>query len=1029
MRISEICIKRPVLSIVINLILILVGVVAFSRLSMTEYPRTDKPSLMLETDMSGAGPEVIENQVTKILEDELSKIEGLDFTQSQSMRGKSKVFLNFNPDRSLDAASTDVLFKVARIHGLLPTNVRQPTMSKEDANAQPCIWIAFSGKNRSASDMEDYAKRYIETQLANLNGVSKVDIIGGGQFEMKVYLDPKKLSAHGLNALDVYNKIRAQNIEMAGGVIVAGERQFNIATNARLRTPDDFNQLIVGDRNGHFVRLHDVGNAAVGSKEDANSAFYYNGNKAVALAIYKKSEESPIAVVDRVKAALPKIKDRLPSDMTLEVAYDTTVFIKVAVTEVYETILIAIVLVLLVVLIFIGSFRASFIPMVTIPVSLIGACILIYAFGFTINILTLLAMVLAVGLVVDDAIVVLENVYRYIEEGLSPMAAALKGSKEIGFAVVAMTLTLAAVYAPLALAQGMTGQLFREFALTLAGAVILSGIVALTLSPMMCSRLLKNHKDESAVTKGMVGAFFGKVANTLKKVDLEYAFLLKIALKHRLAVLFIGGVFTGASWVLMNQFLPPKFIPDEDRGVLVGNGQGAKGVTTEGVDRYTREVDAILDSVPEIDSRLVVVEPNKVTAIATLKHWSKRKRSSTAIAQSTNSDLKRVVGLGISMVDPRPFGGERQEGALSFVMQSMRPMDDLIAASRKFLQVISEKEPNIQMRFMLPVSMQDFNVNVNRDIAAYSNLSAEDIASLVEIYTKGRKVGNYMPAGDTKEYDTIVGVEKEFRRSPSDIADMTVVTRKGNTEKTVPLNQLISVDEQMTSTHISHYNRMRCIDFFASLENKYSISKAINQIEALQKSEVGKDYIIDWTGETRKFIQESGNMLFVMILALFFIYLVLAAQFESFIDPLTILVSVPLSLAGAVITLLMINDGSFNIFSQIGMVTLIGLITKHGILIVDFANNKLEEGLDAIDAVFEACKLRLRPILMTTGAMVLGALPLALATGAGSEIRSNVGWVIVGGMTFGTLFTLFVVPVVYTFFSRKRKTYKELVEL
>lgn len=1002
--------------------------VAFMRLPINEYPKFEKPTLSIETEFHGAGPEIIENTVTKVLEEELAKIEGLDFITSTSMRGKSNVYLHFNMDRSLDAAATDVLFKVARIRSLLPNDVRDPVMIKSDANASPVMYLALNSTSRTETDLADYARRYLENPIGNLNGVSKVEILGGGQFVMRIWLDPQKLAAHSLNALDVYNEIRRQNIERPGGSIVGGDRQFNVSTTARIRSPEEFNQLIVGNKNGKFVRLEDVGHAVVGTQDETTS-FIFNGKKAIALIIYKKSEGSPITVADLVKSELPKVQERLPGDMELKVAYDSTTFIEIAIKEVYETIVIAILLVLLVVFGFIGSLRASIIPMVTIPISLIGTCILIYIWGFSINILTLLAMVLAVGLVVDDAIVVLENIYRYIEEGMTPMKAALKGSKEIGFAVIAMTITLAAVYAPLSLAQGVTGQLFREFALTLAGAVILSGVVALTLSPMMCSRLLKNHEEDMGFIKiPQVKVVFDWISKALKKLDEEYSKLLKFSLSHRLIVVLVGVAFTALSWGLMTKFLPSKFVPDEDRGIIRGKGDAAKGLTLEALDRYVMQLDAVLDNNASVENRLLMVKMPEVTVISSLKPWDKRKKSSHDILKELNPELKKVVGLGtMTLSNQRSFGGGgKDDGSVTFVLQSMKPMDEIVSTSRKLLQGFSNQQDEIDLRFYLPVNMQDFNVNINRDVASYVGISAEDIAVTMEIFTKGKKVGNYMPHGDTKEYDIIVGVEKEFRRSPSDLSDVYMRVAKKNEEKTVPISQLINVEEKLAPTQIEHYNRMRNIVFVGDITSKMSLSKAVENVKKIASKTISKDYIIEFTGETRKFLQESGNMLFVFGLAILFIYLVLAAQFESFIDPLIILLSVPLSLAGAVITLLLIKDGSMNIFSQIGMVTLIGLITKHGILIVDFANALQEQGKSALESVIEACKLRLRPILMTTGAMVFGAVPLALASGAGAEIRSNVGWVIVGGMSFGTLFTLFVVPAVYTYLSRKRSIHPDL---
>ena len=1014
MRLPEICIKRPVFATVMSIVLILVGLVCYNRLVVREYPKIERPILSISTNYPGANPEIIESTVTKILEEEFAKVEGVDIISSVSQDESSHITIQFRVDRPLDAAAGDIRDRLNRLKRRLPYEAQDSVIKKSTADEKPILFVALSSDTRSAEDIADYAKRYLETEFETLDGVASANVNGGGDYQMHIWLDPIKMAAYDLTAYEVFTSIKRHNVEKPAGRITAGDREYMVSTFASLTTPNQFDQLIVGtDKKEGYVRLADIGRAEF-SASDKVFKILYNGKNAVAITIVSQSTANPLEVVKQIRKKIPELAKQLPADLKMEIAIDQTEVIKYSINEVYETIAIATFLVLIVIFAFLGTLRASLIPLVTIPVSLIGACSLLYAWGFSINVLTLLSLVLAIGLVVDDAIVVLENIYRHIEDGLSPMEASLKGSKEISFAVVAMTITLAAVYAPIALSQGMTGKLFTEFALTLAGSVIISGFVALTLSPMMCSKLLKPHNPNHLVVETWKNKWLHQIDAYLKKLDGLYEKALTKSMDIKKWVIAFALGISAIGYVLGAFFLTKELAPQEDRGLLQIRAQAPTGSTIGYISKYMDTIDNELDRIPEIKSRLIITETPTGKGFAVLNDWSKRSRSASKIAEATRSRFEMIAGVQGKIFAPSsPLGGGSGDDRLQFLVLTSKSYTELKLMTERLMGALRKTDFVKDVVAELGTDAREYVVSINRDKASALKIEVATIAETLDILGKGQIASKIKK--DSKEYDVKVEVEEKYRRKPQDLTDIYV---KGDRGVMVPLADLITVEPRSAAFQINHFQRLRSITLYGNLAGGYSLGEVIDKIQDVAKTVLPENSKIDWEGETRRYLQEQSSMYLIFGLALAFIYLVLAAQFESFKDPFVIMFSVPLSIVGALITL-KITGGSLNLFSQIGLVTLIGLITKHGILIVDFANKLVEEGHDRTHAVIEASKKRLRPILMTTAAMVLGAVPLALANGAGAELRQQIGWVIVGGMSFGTLFTLFIVPVMYTYLDSK----------
>jgi multidrug efflux pump len=1007
MKVSDLCIRRPVFATVLSLVVVLVGIVAFDRLSVREYPNIDPPVVTVETTYEGASAEIVETQVTNVLEDSLAGIEGIDFMSSISREESSQITIVFRLDRDPAAAAADVRDRVSRVRGKLPDEIEEPVIQKVEADAQPIIYLAFYSDRHSALEITDYADRYVKDRLQTLPGVAEVRIFGERRYSMRIWLDPARLAAYKLTPQDVEDALRRQNVEVPAGRIEGPKREFTVLSETDLRTPEQFDELILREVNGYLVRLSDVGHAELGAR-DERRVVRFNGRSAVALGVVKQATANPLDVSKEVRAVLPAVMEELPEGMKVEVAHDKSVYIEESIKNVYETIGEAILLVVLIIFLFLRSLKATLIPLVTIPVSLVGAFALMFAFDFTINTLTLLALVLAIGLVVDDAIVMLENIFRHVEDGVPPLEAAFQGSKEIGFAIVAMTLTLAAVYVPIGFMTGNTGRLFTEFAWTLAGAVLVSGFVALTLSPMMCSKLLRHETQHSRayriIESGIVGLTTG------------YRRLLGKALQARPLVLLIGLAVAGSSYFLFTH-LKTELAPFEDQGTVVGIFVAPEGATIDYTDDYARQLEAIYAKEPDVARYFVVSGFPVVTqGISFIKtpRWDERERSQQDVARSLAPKMFAVPGVLAFPINPPPLGQSVRDKPVQFVIQTSRPYRELEQMVDALMAKAGDFPGLANLETDLKLNKPQLKVSVDRDKVADVGVGVEALGRTLETLLGGRQVTRFKREGE--QYDVVVQVADIDRTNPDDLRSIYV---RGNNGQMVQLSNLVTVRETVAPRELNHFSQLRSATITANVAPGSSLGEALAFLEQTAKDVLPATALIDYNGQSREFKEASAGIYLTFALALAFIYLVLSAQFESFRDPFIIMLTVPLSITGGLLALFL-SGGTLNIYSEVGLVTLIGLITKHGILIVEFSNQIRARGKAVSDAVIEASVLRLRPILMTTGAMVLGAVPLAVATGAGAESRQDIGWVIVGGLLVGTFFTLFVIPVVYTYVAGRR---------
>ena len=1007
MKISEICIERPVFATVLSLVVMLLGLVSYDRLSVREYPKIDEPVVTVTSDYRGASADIIESQVTKPLEDSLAGIEGVEVITSISRAERSQISVRFKLEREPDSAAADVRDRVSRVRNRLPAEVDEPVIAKVEADANPIIWLAFSSEKHSPLEVTDVANRFVKPKLQTLPGAADVRIFGERKFAMRIWLDKQRLAAYRLTPADVEDALRRQNVEVPAGRIESVEREFSVVATTDLRTTEDFEAVVLRNVDGYPVRIRDVARVEIGAAAERTSV-RFKGRSAVSLGVIKQATANPLELSKALRAELPRIAEELPDGMRVDISYDSSVFIDRSIKSVFTTIGEAIILVLAIIFFFLRNLRATLIPLVTIPVSLIGAFAIMFVLGFTINTLTLLALVLAIGLVVDDAIVVLENIYRHIEAGVPRREAAFKGAKEIGFAVVAMTLTLAAVYAPVAFMTGRTGKLFIEFALTLAGAVLVSGFVALTLSPMMCSVLLKHEEKHS---KGFV-----LIENFLTWLNSGYRRVLTASLNHRWIV-FVGFVVVAASCVVLLKALKSELAPVEDRGVILGVFNGPDGATLEYTEKYARQLETIYSQTKDIERYFVVSgnpTVNQGISFVGLSDWSERDRRSPDIAKELFPKFAAVPGVMAFPVTPPSLGQSPRERPINFVIVTSAPYEELQQVTQQFLAELAKNPGLTNVDTDLKLNKPELSVVVRRDKASDLGIPIDTIGRTLETFLGGRQVTRFKRDGE--QYDVIVQVADVDRRSPDDIRDIYVRAADGSM---ISLDNLLDVKETIAPRELNHFGQRRAVTITANLAPSYTMGEALQAMDGIAAQVLKPGYAVDYNGQTREFRQSSSSLAITFALALAFIYLVLAAQFESFRDPFIIMLTVPLSMAGALFALWATN-GTLNVYSQIGLVTLVGLITKHGILIVEFANQLQEKGLAIREAVIQAAELRLRPILMTTGAMVLGAVPLALATGAGAESRQQIGWVIVGGLLLGTFLTLFVVPAVYTLLAAKK---------
>jgi len=1001
MGLSELCIRRPVFATVLSLVLILLGIVSYTRLTVREYPNVDEPVISVTTTYRGASAKIIESQVTQILEGSIAGISGIDVLDSSSRSEQSRINVRFRPNINQDVAASDVRDRVSRVRGRLPDEVEEPIIAKVEADAQPIMFLVFTSPQMGPLEITDYIDRFIVDRLKNLNGVADVTIFGERRYAMRIWIDHERLAAFNLTVQDVENALRTQNVEVPSGRIESENREFTVLSRTGLTTPEEFGNVVVKLAGDHQVKLREVARVELGA-EDERRESRYNGTPAMAVGIIKQAVANPLDVSKAVNALLPEINRTMPNGLTADVGNDDAIFISRSIAAVYQTIGEAILLVVLVILLFLRSLRASMIPVVTIPISLIATFTLMFALGFSVNTLTLLAMVLAIGLVVDDAIVVLENIYRHIEDGMKPVDAAIRGTREIGFAVVAMTLTLTAVYAPIAFATGKTGKLFLEFALTLAGAVLISGFVALTLTPMMCSQLLRHNPKPSR--------FFLVVERVLNAVEHGYRNALSASLDYRPVVLLLALAVAGSSLYLYSG-LKSELAPVEDRGVIRVRGTGPEGATLAYTSRYSAEVDKILEATPEIRSRLVIngnPEVSQFLVFTRLKDWDDRTRKQQQISRELAPKVRGIAGVQAFPTDPGAFGQRGSVRPVEFVLQTSGTYDDLQGYADKLVEGLRDYPGLESMDTDLKLNTPEFRIEIDRAKVADLGLDVNVVGRTLETLLGGRQVTRFEMNGE--QYDVRVQLAERDRSTPAALDTIFLRAPAGDM---IQLSNIVKVIEAVAPKELKRFNQLRSVTLQANLASGFALGEVLAHIERVAREVLPGTVQTDVNGQRRDYRAAGQSLALVFVLALAFIYLVLAAQFESFRDPLIILLTVPLSLTGA-LAALHFSGGTLNVYSQIGLITLVGLITKHGILIVEFTNQLEAAGAPRRDAVIAAATLRLRPILMTTGAMVLGALPLALATGAGAESRQQIGWVIFGGMSLGTLLTLFVVPAVLT---------------
>lgn len=1009
MSLFELFVRRPVLSTVLSLLVVLVGVVSYTRLTVREYPNIDEPTVSVRTDYVGASAEIIETQVTQILENSIAGIEGIEIISSTSRQERSNITVRFRPDVDPDVAASDVRDRASRVRGRMPDEISEPIIAKVEADAQPIMYLSLTSTRHNPLELTDFADRFITDRVQNITGVAEVRIQGERRYAMRVWLDRARMAAYSITVQEIEAAMRAQNVEIPSGRIESNNREFTVLSQTSLTTPEQFQQIVVKDVNAFPVKLRDVARVQLGALAERNAA-WFTGRPSVTIGIVKQATANPLDVSSGIRAALPGITEDLPDGMQIATSYDTSIFIDRSIKAVYTTIAEAVVLVVLIIFIFLRSLRATLIPLVTIPVSLIGAFALMYAFGFTVNTLTLLSMVLAIGLVVDDAIVVLENVHRHVEDGMEPNKAAIRGINEIAFAVIAMTLTLVAVYAPMAFSTGRTGKLFIEFALTLAGAVLVSGFVALTLTPMMCAKLLKPHQSH--------GWFYNVLERGFEAMSRGYKRALRAALSMRPVIVVLALAVAGGSYFFFTG-LRSELAPIEDRGTITAIGVSPEGATLNFTADYARRVEDYFKGIQEVETYLVIVgfpDVTRAIAFARLKPWEERKRKQQDIVTEINRGLSQIPGIRLFATNPPSLGGGGANSKpVEFVLRSAEPYTQIKTYVDQLLAEVSGSPVLTNLESNLILDKPQIKVSIDRQRAADLGVGIDVIGRTMETLLGGRQVTRFNMNGE--QYDVVIQVEGQDRNTPQALQTIYLMGRGG---ATVQLSSLVRIEEDVAPKELIRFNQLRSATITAVPGAGYSLGDALAVLEQAAAKVLPATVQIDYSGQSREFKQSGSSILVVFLLALFFIYLVLAAQFESFIDPIVIMVSVPLSLTGA-LAALYFTGGTMNVYSQIGLITLVGLITKHGILILEFTNQLREEGKEMVDALVEAAELRLRPILMTTGAMVLGAVPLALASGAGAESRAQIGWVIVGGMSFGTLLTLFVVPVAYTYLSRAKR--------
>ena len=1020
MILSDLSIKRPVFATVISLLILVFGIASLLDLPVREYPDIDPPVVSIDTTYTGAAPEVVDTQITQVIESAISAVEGIRAIESTSRLGRSGTSIEFNTSRDVDAAANDVRDAVARVITRLPDEADAPRITKADSDARPMMWLTLTSDVWDSAQLSDFAERQLVDRLSVLDGVADVMIGGQRRYAIRVWLDRERLAARDITVAEVERALRANNVELPAGRIESVSRDFTVRAQGRLETVDDFRNLIVRRDGDDLLRLGEVANVELGIESDT-SRLRFNGQTAIGLGIIRQSKSNTVAVSDRVQAEVGRILETLPPEVTIRFSYDESVFIRESIREVLITLAIAVSLVILVIFVFLRSWRATLIPAVTIPVAIIGAFTGLGLLGFSINVLTLLAVILAIGLVVDDAIVMLENIQRRIDDGEPPLVAAYRGARQVAFAVIATTLTLVAVFVPISFMGGNVGRLFTEFGFTLAAAVIFSSVVALSLAPMLCSKWLRHSPDTSGegARQHRVWAATETVFNGLNR---GYERLLQLALRQPGAVIGLGlsGILIAAA--IFPQ-LPQELSPTEDRGVIIMPTSAPRGATADYTEHHVRKVEQQL--MPFLEEgpaeRLLSIvgfggQVDRAFMILGLQHWNDRDIRQQDLAGQLFPILGQVPGVRAIPVNPPGLGQRGFSQPLAVVLGG--PDYDSVKAWSDALLERARENPNLlNLDTDFELTRPELQVSIDRQRAADLDITMEEVALTLQTMMASRNVTTYLDRG--REYDVIVQAEDADRATPEDLGRIFLRSRTGG--ELVPLAALVDVTQTGSNPALRRVDRLPAVVISGSLAPGYDMGSALAYINNLAAETLPAEARISYQGLSREFVESSSAIYITFALAFVIVFLVLAAQFESWIHPLIIMLSVPLAVTGALAALLFAGI-SLNIYSQIGIIMLLGLMAKNGILIVEFANQLRDQGRSVHEAIVEGAILRFRPVLMTTISTIFGAIPLVIATGAGAESRAAIGTVIIGGLLFATTLTLFIIPVLYNLLARFAKS-------
>ncbi len=1004
MNISELSIRRPVLATVLTIIILLFGFIGYNTLGVREYPSVDNPIISVTCSYAGANADVIENQITEPLEQNINGIPGIRSLSSISQQGQSRITVEFELSVDLETAANDVRDKVSRAQRYLPRDCDPPTVSKADADATPILMVAIQSDKRSLLELSEIADLTVKEQLQTIPDVSGVQIWGEKRYSMRIWLDPIKMSAYGVTPVDIKNAITSENVELPSGSIEGNTMELTLRTMGQMHTAKEFNNIILKESNGNVVRVSDVGYAELGPA-DIKSYMKMNGVPMVGVVVIPQPGANHIEIADAVYERMETMKKDLPDDIDYSYGFDSTKFIRASINEVKSTVYEAFILVIIIIFLFLRDWRVTLIPCIVIPVSLIGAFFVMYIAGFSINVLTMLAVVLSVGLVVDDAIVMTENIYIRIEQGMRPFKAGIEGSKEIFFAVISTTVTLVAVFLPIVFMEGTSGRLFREFSFVVAGSVIISSFAALTFTPMLATKILKRRKEQKWFYRKTEPFFVG--LNNVYEKSLN-AFLKRkwIAIPVTIATFVLIGWLWGE--------IPSEMAPLEDRSQITITTRGAEGVSYEYMRDYTEDITMLVDSiVPDAESVTSRVSSGSGNIRITLKDLAERDYSQMEVASKLTEALSTKTKARAFVQQQSSFGGRRGSMPVQYVIQAVS-LEKLQKVLPEFLERVHDN-PTFRMADVdLKFSSPEVRVNINRDKAGTMGASVRDIAETLQYGLSGQRMGYFYMNG--KQYEIIGQVNRVQRNTPTSVKAIYIRSDRG---EMIPLDNLVEFVESVTPPKLYHYNRFLSATISAGLADGKTIGDGLDEMDKIADEVLDETFRTALTGDSKEFRESSSSLMFAFILALVLIYLILAAQFESFKDPLIIMLTVPLAIAGALI-FMSINDITMNLFSQIGIIMLIGLVAKNGILIVEFANQKQENGENKMEAIRSASLQRLRPILMTSISTVLGLLPLIFATGEGANQRIAMGTAVVGGMLFSTLLTMYIVPAIYSYISTER---------